>query len=76
MAEAALDQARSEQVTISLLDSLAESAMNFGNKLGQIQLDNLLELVRTSEAEIAHAAARAHGALTLPTSNVVEMLVE
>ena len=76
VAEASLDAVRSEEVRISLLNSLAESAKHFGNKLGRIQLDNLLELIRSSDGDVALAAARAHGALTLPTGNVVEMIVK
>ena len=76
VAEAALDDVRLEDVRVSLLDSLAESARQFGSKLGQIQLDQLLALVRDSEGPLALAAARAHGALTLPTSNVVQLILE
>jgi hypothetical protein len=72
--EAALDETRSESVRIAMLNSLAESAKHFGNKLDQIQIDGLLKLVKTTSDDIAIAAGRAHGALTLPTSNAVELI--
>ena len=40
------------------------------------QTDRLLELVQSSEGELAIAAARAHGALSLPTANAVKLLTE
>ena len=75
IAQAALDQRRPTNVRIALLDSLAESARHFGNKLGEIQVDQVLALVKSAKGEEALAAARAHGALTLPTSNAVELIV-
>ena len=76
LASAAVDDARPEDVRVALLNSLAESAKQFGNKLGQIELDDLIALVRSSDGDMALAAARAQGALTLPTSSVVDMIVE
>lgn len=77
-AQAALAQAAlsaSGQVQVALLGSLAESATYFGNHLDQQLTDRLLQLVQTSTDETAIAAARAHGALTLPTSNAVQMIL-
>lgn len=75
LGDAALDDTRSPELRISLLNSLSESATFSGNHLNEVQLAKLLELVKTSEGDIAIAAARAHGALTLPTANVVQMLI-
>jgi hypothetical protein len=55
---------------------LALSATHIGNKLNDLQLDNLLKLVMNSKGDLAIAAARAHGAMTLPTANLVEMIAE
>ncbi len=74
IADAALDQTRPEALRISLLDALADSANHIGNQLNEPQLDRLLALVMESEDDLALAAARAHGALTLPTANVVQLL--
>ena len=76
IADATLDVTRSTELRILLLGSLAESTKHIGNRLNEPQLDRLLELVKTSDGPMALAAARAHGALTLPTGNVVKMLTE
>ena len=74
IAEAAQGQTRAADLRIALLGSLSASATHMGNQLNEPQLDKVLELAKTSTGEMAIAAARAHGALMLPTSNVVEML--
>jgi len=76
IADAALDGSRSSGLRIGLLNSLANSANHIGSQLNEPQLDRLLDLIKDSEGDIAIAAARAHGALTLPTSNIVDMLVK
>jgi HEAT repeat protein len=76
IADAALDVTRAEEMRIALLHSLAESATLQGNKISQAQSDKVLELTRTSQGDLAQASARAHGALTLPTSNLVPMIVK
>lgn len=73
LADAAL--AESGDLQIALLDSLAQSATAFGNKLDKSQTDELLQLVQQSSGDTALAAARAHGALALPTANAVQMIV-
>ncbi len=75
IAAAALDSTRYDEIRIAMLNSLANSAKKHGNKLTERQLDNLLELVENSVGDLAEAAAKAHGALTLPTSNVVQLLL-
>lgn len=74
IADAALQQARPAAARVSLLESLAESATSYGNHLSQSSLDGLLELVENSHGAIAVAAAKAHGALLLPTSNLVQLI--
>ncbi len=74
IAQAALDIERAQDVRISLLGNLAQSTKQFGNKLGRIQNDRVLELVRTADGELATAAAAAHGAMTLPTANAVKLI--
>ena len=60
----------------AMLASLAESATYFGNHLDAGQTDRLLELVNTGSGDLAIAAARAHGALSLPTANAVKLLTQ
>ncbi len=74
VAAAALTAGGDEQ--ISLLDSLSESATYFGNLLKPAQLDQITELVESSTGDTALAAARAYGALGLPTSDAVKMILK
>lgn len=74
LAETALEQAG--DVQNSLLASLASSGTHFGNKVTEAQLGDLLALVQESTGDTAIAAARAHGALTPPTQNAVQMIVK
>lgn len=74
VAQAALNA--SSNVQVELLRSLGQSATYFGNLIEERQTNNLLNLVRTSSGETAIAAAEAHGALTLPTSNAVKMILQ
>lgn len=62
------------EVQVSLLDSLGVSASHHGNKLPEVLTNDLLKLVQESTGETAIAAARAHGALSLPTSNAVQLI--
>ena len=75
LADAALDEQREQEMRIQLLRALADSARLRGNLLGDAQLQLLLRLVRESEGELADAAAEAHGALDLPTSNAVDFIL-
>ncbi len=61
---------------LSMLANLADSATYFGNQLDAGQTDRLLELVNTGSGDLAIAAARAHGALSLPTANAVKLLTQ
>mgnify|MGYP001283300832 CR=1 FL=1 len=64
------------KVRISLIDSLALSATHHGNLLTDTQIAKLLKIVNTAKGDMAQAAARAHGALTLPASHVVDMITK
>lgn len=74
IATAALDEGRPLNLRVALLDNLAASARHFGDKLLPQQVEQILAIVKSGEGELALAAAQAHGALTLPTSNVVELI--
>ena len=76
LAESGLDETRSTDVRVSLLNSLAQSAKHFGNQLTPDLVSRLLELVKVSRGKLANATARAHGALSLPTSHLKEMIDE
>lgn len=60
---------------IELLKDLAVSANAFGNLISAEMSDQILELVKTSTGDLANAAAQAHGALALPTSNAVDLIL-
>ncbi|MEM6392686.1 MAG: hypothetical protein AAF797_07940 [Planctomycetota bacterium] len=59
---------------VALLNSLADSARTFGNRLTATQAQSLTDMVNTAAGETALAAARAHGALALPTSQSVQSI--
>jgi hypothetical protein len=74
LAERALN-IENQSLKIALLGNLAESANAFGNKLKRSQNSRITSLVRKSQGELSVAAAEAHGALQLPTSNAVQLIV-
>lgn len=76
LGDAALDATRTAEARVALLHHLAHSATLYGNRLNDLQLTKLLELVKTSTGDLAVTGARTHGALTLPTSNVVQMITK
>ena len=76
IADAALESSRPLNPRIALFESLSESARFFGNYLLDLQLAKLLELIKTDRGGLIIAAAKAHGALTLPTANVVELIAQ
>ena len=73
LAAAALQQ--SADVQLALLASLGDSATHFGNMIDENQKQQIVTLVSGSTGELAAAAARAHGALTLPTSDAVREIL-
>jgi len=76
LAETALAIERSQPIRIAMFNALAESANAFGNMLLPRHDRAILELVGSDvPAPLANAAARAHGALTLPTEYAVELLM-
>lgn len=72
LADAALSQ--TGQLQIDILNALAESATNFGNFLKPEQSEALTKLVGESRDALGEAASRAHGALSLPTSQAVILI--
>lgn len=73
---AAAAMSRRGAVQVSLLGSLAESAMDHGNQLDTETIDQLVELTNTAGGDTALAAARALGALTdRPTSNTTNTIL-
>lgn len=64
----------SDQVQVSLLDSLAKSAQHHGNLATEAQTKALLQLVKDSTGDTAIAAAKAHGSLMLSTANAVSLI--
>lgn len=76
LGDAALDTTRPLSLRVAFLESLSESARFYGSYLSDIQLARLLDLVKTGRGDLVNAAAQAHGALTLPTSDVVQLIVQ
>ena len=74
--DAALHVTRPTASRVALLESLSESARFYGNHLSDLSLGKLRELVKTSRGDLVTAGAQAHGALTLPTSDVVQQIIE
>ncbi|MBI1370616.1 MAG: hypothetical protein GC162_18415 [Planctomycetes bacterium] len=75
LADAALAGKRGAAMQVQLLQDLAHSARANGNQLSDLHLRKILELVDSAKGPVADAAADAHGALNLPTSNGVELIV-
>ena len=68
---AAASNEASGPTQVSLLDSLAASARAFGSQLTDEEGRAIRDLVKVSDTAVALAAARAHGALSLPTQQSV-----
>lgn len=72
--DAGLEAQGAEQ--IGLLDQVTASVKRFGNLGTEQQIAAVLQLVETSSGETAEAAARLHGALNLPDSNAVKLILD
>lgn len=72
--DAALGAGGDEQVM--LLSPVAQGARRFGSKATSAQADAVRELVRTSSGPLADAAAAAFGALSLPSSEAVDLIIK
>jgi len=68
--------AATDQEQVDLLDRVAASARRFGNRAEPRQTDALLELIANSQGPVADAAARVHGAMNLPASNAVKLIIK
>ena len=59
-----------------LLSPVAQGARRFGSKATTAQADAVRELVRTAGGSVAEAAAAAFGALSLPSSEAVDLILK
>ncbi len=74
LADAALSKEHPADLRLSLLGYLGNSARSFGNQLTAPQLEQVLALSAGDEVNLAGAAARVVGALSLPPSHLVKAL--
>ena len=72
--DAALAASGDEQAM--LLGPVARSARRFGSQATAAQTDSIRDLVRTSSGSRADAAAAAYGALSLPSSEAVDLIIK
>jgi hypothetical protein len=72
--DAALAASGDEQAM--LLGPVARSARRFGSQATAAQTDSIRDLVRTSSGSLADAAAAAYGALSLPSSEAVDLIIK
>ena len=72
--DAALSATGNQQ--IDLMNQVATSARHFGNKTMPRQVDALRTLIQSSTGDTADAAANAYGALDLPSSETVKLIVK
>ncbi|HED53763.1 MAG TPA: hypothetical protein ENJ00_06140 [Phycisphaerales bacterium] len=73
LAEVAMQSSGSER--IAMLDKLAGSARRYGNHLDGVLVDRLIELSSTGDDAEATAAATVLGALGLPQSDLVRLIL-
>ena len=59
-----------------LLGPVAQGARRFGSKATTAQADAVRELVRSAGGGVADAAAAAYGALSLPSSEAVDLIIK
>ena len=72
--DAALAASGDEQAM--LLNAVAQGARRFGSQATTPQADAIRDLVRTSSGSLADAAAAAYGALGMPSSEAVDLIVK
>jgi len=75
VARAAMNNRTSSRLRIELLGRLADSAKRFGNQLTDRQVSQINQLIVDSDGALSDAAAEAYGALDLPTSRSVDLIV-
>ena len=75
IAHVALDDALAKSARLAFLASLANSGTIHGKLLTDQQISRLRELVSTSDGEMALAAARTFGALTVSTAQAVDLIL-
>jgi len=59
-----------------MLEALAESATHHGTYVTSEQARQVSAMVESSTGQRALVAARVHGALKLPTSSAVDLIIE
>lgn len=74
LAETALSATGDEQAM--LFGPVAQSARRFGNLTTSAQSDAIRQVVQTATGATAEAAAAAYGALSLPSSEAVELIIK
>jgi hypothetical protein len=74
IADAALDARGAAQ--IAMLEKLGDSAKRFGNLLPTRYARRLVELARSSNEDVATAAAAVMGALDLPNTDLVPLILD
>lgn len=74
IADAALDTKRPASQRLALMGQLAQSATAYGNKLNDVQISAIQTLVKSGQGDMALAAAKVYGALTLPSTQVLGVI--
>jgi CheY-like chemotaxis protein len=75
--QTAIAKKSSEDVTISLLHSLAISAKFFGNRLNPLRIKTLDQVITTTKnADTRNAAGEARGALNLPADQAKTLILQ
>lgn len=74
IADAALDAKRPANQRLALMGYLARSATALGNKLNEAQVAAIQELVKSGKGDMAITAAKVHGALMLPSAQVLDVI--
>ncbi len=76
MANVAVDEARSKDVRVQALESLAQAARFIGNDLRPEQIDALQELAANPDDDLRNAAGEALGGLDLNASYGAELILK
>ena len=75
IAHVVLDNALAKSARLAFLASLANSGTSHGNLLTDQQISRLRKLVSASDGDMALAAARAFGSLTVSTDQAVDLIL-
>ena len=61
---------------IDLLDRVAESVKRWGDRSEPRHIANVIDLIVNAGPDTAEAAARVHGALNLPVTDAIDLILE